>query len=89
VFASFGDTLGATIAYADDLFKRQGPIQLLSGHKAKGLEWGTVYHLDPWRIPSTYAESAEEVEQELNVRYVIETRAKERLYLVDRKGFRQ
>jgi DNA helicase-2/ATP-dependent DNA helicase PcrA len=88
VFASFGNTLGAAIAYAEHLFKSQGPVQLLSGHKAKGLEWGTVYHLDPWRIPSTYAESTEEIEQELNVRYVIETRAKERLYLVNREDFR-
>lgn len=87
VFASCGPHLGAAIAYAVDLFKQQGSIQLLSGHKAKGLEWDTVYHLDPWRIPSTYAETAEEVEQELNLRYVIETRAKKELILVDQKEF--
>lgn len=87
VFANFGDTLSAAIAYAEGLFKSSGPIQLLSGHKAKGLEWGTVYHLDPWRIPSSYAESEEEREQELNVRYVIETRAKENLYLCTVEGF--
>jgi len=88
VFTTFGPTLGSAIAHAEHIFKSQGPVQLLSGHKAKGLEWGTVYHLDPWRIPSSYAESPEEIEQELNVRYVIETRAKERLFLVNREDFR-
>lgn len=87
VFASFGRTLGEAIAYAENLFKVQGPIQLLSGHKAKGLEWDTVYHLDPWRIPSAFAYSDEDLEQEENVRYVIETRAKDTLYLVDMKSF--
>jgi hypothetical protein len=39
----------------------------------------------PLAYPFHLRRVAEEVEQELNVRYVIETRAKERLYLVDRK----
>lgn len=81
-------TLKEAILYAEDLFKRDGPIQLLSGHKAKGLEWETVLHLDPWRIPSPRArEGTEEYEQELNVRYVIETRFKEELFLVDMEGY--
>jgi|SRR5215469_1560820 len=87
VFAGFGPTLAAAIAYAEDMFRRSGPIQLLSGHKSKGLEWDVVYHLDAWRIPSTYAVSEEEQEQEQNIRYVIETRAKKALYLVDMKTF--
>jgi DNA helicase-2/ATP-dependent DNA helicase PcrA len=76
VFASFGPSLRAAIAYAEHLFAQSGPIQLLSGHKAKGLEWETVYHLDPWRIPSEWALTETEQEQELNVGYVITTRAK-------------
>ncbi len=87
VFANFGDTLNAATAYAEGLFRSTGPIQLLSGHKAKGLEWETVYHLDPWRIPSPFADSEEDREQELNVRYVIETRAKESLYLCNMEDF--
>src|SRR6516162_3360379 len=87
VFSSFGPTLGAAIAYAKDLFAQSGPIQLLSGHKAKGLEWETVYHLDPWRNPSAFAVTNEELEQEQNVRYVIETRAKESLYFMDTHWF--
>jgi len=75
VFSSFGQTLGQAISYAEHLFKQQGTIQLLTGHKAKGLEYDTVYHLDPWLIG--------EEEQELNLRYVIATRAKERLFEVN------
>lgn len=87
VFASSGETLGAAIRYAEHLFASKGPIQLLSGHKSKGLEWDTVYHLDPWRIPTQYAETPEEHEQELNIRYVIETRSKKELYLVEMEKF--
>ncbi len=83
MFAEQGSNLSAAIAYAERIFSSNGPIQLLSGHKAKGLEWDIVYHLDPWRIPSKYAASDEEKEQELNVRYVIETRLKKELLLVN------
>jgi len=82
VFANFGPTLGAAIAYCEHIFSTKGPIQLLSGHKSKGLEWDTVYHLDPQRIPSPWSKDGEDLEQELNVRYVIETRAKKELYFV-------
>lgn len=87
VFADFGPTLGAAIAYAEHLFAAKGPIQLLSGHKSKGLEWDTVYHLDPQRVPSPWAKSEEAIEQELNLKYVIETRFKDSLYLVTLDGF--
>lgn len=86
VFAGFGPTLGAAIAYCEHLFSTKGPIQLLSGHKAKGLEWDTTYHLDPHRIPSPWSKEGEALEQELNVRYVIETRAKNALYFVSLDG---
>lgn len=82
VFVGQGSCLRDGITYAEHLFQSQGPIQLLSGHKAKGLEWDVVYHLDPDRIPSPWAEGAEELEQERNIRYVIETRAKKELHLV-------
>lgn len=87
VFANFGPTLGAAIAYCEHIFSAKGPIQLLSGHKSKGLEWDTVYHLDPHRIPSPWAKEGEDLEQELNVRYVIETRPKKELYFVRLDGF--
>lgn len=87
VFAEHGATLSTAIAYAEHLFKSQGTIQLLSGHKSKGLEYDVVYHLDPHRIPSPWATSAEDLEQEANISYVITTRAKKELWLVTMEGF--
>lgn len=63
-------------------------VTLSSGHKSKGLEWDNVIHLDPWRIPSKWAETDEELQQEDNLRYVIETRAKLRLILADLEDFK-
>lgn len=87
VFASFGATLSEAIAYAEHLFASAGPIQLMSGHKSKGLEFDTVYHLDSWRIPSSYATSPDSIEQEHNIEYVINTRAKRELYFVNMEDF--
>ena len=68
--------------------KADGQIILSSGHKAKGLEWHTVLHLDPWRIPSRFAaRNPIAMEQELNLRYVIETRAKNTLILANLEQF--
>jgi len=83
IFAAQGPTLAAAIAYAEHLFKAQGPIQLLSGHKSKGLEWDTVYHLDSHLIPAIYAKTQEALQQEENIRYVINTRAKQSLRFVN------
>lgn len=83
VFIQYGQTLSEAIAYAEHLFSTTGPILLMSGHKSKGLEFDTVYHLDPWRIPSQYSTTREELEQESNVEYVITTRAKRNLFLVN------
>lgn len=73
-----------------ELFSRKGcQITLSSIHKAKGLEWEVVLFLDPWRIPSKWARVAaqkgdrRELEQELNLRYVAETRTKDLLLLAD------
>ena len=62
---------------------------LATGHKAKGLEWITVLHLDPWRVPSKYAKQAlaeghdAPMRQEKNLQYVIETRTQQKLVLAD------
>ncbi len=86
VFADAGPNLAAAIAYAEHLFKATGPIQLMSGHKSKGLEFPVVYHLDSWRIPGKFATSPEALEQEKNIAYVIATRAKEALYFINVDG---
>lgn len=75
VFASFGESLGQAVAYAEHLFKQQGSIKLMTGHKAKGLEFDVVYHLDPWLIGDS--------EQEQNLRYVITTRSARELYEIN------
>lgn len=71
VFAGFGASLAQAISYAEHLFAQKGSIRLLTGHKAKGLEFDTVYHLDPFLCQDT--------EQDKNLRYVISTRSKDRL----------
>lgn len=79
LFAQESKTLAEAIARAEFVLRQDGPLYLLTGHKSKGLEWETVYHLDPWLIKN-------DEEQELNLRYVIQTRAKEEFYEIDSVG---
>lgn len=61
------------------LFARENCRVLLSSiHRAKGLEWPTVLHLDPWRIPSKFARG-DALVQERNLQYVCETRTQHTL----------
>lgn len=78
----------------EKLFSRDtGIVTLSSIHKAKGLEWDAVLLLDPWLIPSKYAKQAaaagdmQQMEQEFNLRYVAETRAKHTLILANLEDF--
>jgi superfamily I DNA/RNA helicase len=78
----------------DDLFGRDvGRVTLSSIHRSKGLEWKTVVHLDPWRIPSKFAKKAaqagdkRQLQQEFNLRYVCETRAQATLILANMEQF--
>lgn len=77
IFADKGEDLGQAIAYAQKLFEQSGPLTLITGHKAKGLEWDKVYHLDPWLIKDQNGE------QEWNLRYVIQTRSLGEYYEVN------
>lgn len=79
VFARHGSTLGTAIAYAEHLFKQDGTIKLMTGHKAKGLEFDHVYHLDSHLCKRGRG-------QDSNVNYVIDTRAKESLTYIDSDG---
>jgi len=93
-FARDTRTRGEAIAYAEMIFKAEGPIQLMTGHKSKGGEWDVVFFLDSFLIPSKFAlRAAEEgdnrqLTQERNLKYVIETRAKQTLYYVNSDEFR-
>ena len=55
-------------------------IMLCTIHKSKGLEADIVYILDEFLIPSKFAKSKVQLEQERNLKYVARTRAKEELY---------
>ena len=63
--------------------ENNGGIKMCTIHKAKGLESKNVYFLDEYRdkklIPSKFAKTFEEVEQENNLLFVAITRAKEKL----------
>ena len=80
VFARQGPTLADAIAYAEDIMTRKGPIQLMTGHKAKGLEFDNVFILN-----RTLVNMGEE--QDRNLMYVMQTRAKERLMYVEGLGY--
>jgi superfamily I DNA/RNA helicase len=94
VFAEVGQTLDESIAYATRLFDMAGPIELMTGHKSKGLEFMRVFHLDPFLIPSKFAMrcaddgDTSKLEQEKNLRYVIETRSQDSLFLIDSEDYR-
>lgn len=83
-------TSGQVRATLTTMFSKESlSITLSTGHKAKGLEWPIVVHLDPWRVPSKFARRALQegnsipMEQDLNLRYVIETRSQNVLILAN------
>lgn len=81
------------ILYLEKIFDPDfaSKIILSTGHRSKGLEWPSVIHLNPWMLPSPYArKQAREgntipLDQDMNLRYVIETRAKSVLAMADLK----
>lgn len=76
VFVRHGKTLSGAIAYAEHIFKSSsGEIQFLSGHRAKGLEFNHVYHLN--------SSSIRPGGQEQNIHYVIDTRPRQRLTYIE------
>jgi superfamily I DNA/RNA helicase len=72
VFASWGSNTEQAVSYAEHIFKQQGTITLTTGHKAKGKEWDVVYFLDQHLLSKE--------DQDLNLRYVIQTRSKDTAY---------
>lgn len=65
-----------------DMLNQTGSRTLSTIHKAKGKEWPEVYFLEPGLIPNHYTVKTgipELIQQETNLRYVAETRAKEHL----------
>jgi DNA helicase-2/ATP-dependent DNA helicase PcrA len=79
VFAEQGDTLGDALAYINHLVNSSGPTKLLTVHKAKGLEADSVFILDAHLIGDD--------DQEPNLRYVAQTRAKNDLTYITSEGY--
>ena len=79
VFLSNADTLGGAIALAKNVFNAEGKVDLCSGHKSKGNEWDNVFFLDEDLLGDEG--------QELNLRYVIATRAKQRLTYINTNDY--
>jgi DNA helicase-2/ATP-dependent DNA helicase PcrA len=73
-------TLGDDILYLEHLLQRDGRIHLMTGHKSKGLEYDRVWFLD------SHLCNLDEG-QDKNIKYVIETRAKNQLAYVSRDTF--
>jgi superfamily I DNA/RNA helicase len=76
-------TLGLAIARAEHIMNASGPLQLMTGHKSKGLEFRDVFFLDEHLINRDRGG-----QQEDNLRYVICTRAKENLTYITSEGWR-
>lgn len=58
----------------------EGAIVLCTIHKSKGLQADVVYILNEFLIPSRFAKSEIQMKQEMNLKYVARTRAKEKLF---------
>ena len=81
-------TLAAFVAELDERAQAQHApavdgVTLASLHAAKGLEWDAVFIVGATdgMIPITYAETAEQVEEERRLLYVGVTRARERVLI--------
>jgi superfamily I DNA/RNA helicase len=81
VFFEQASSLGGAIAYAERLLTTAGGIKLMTGHKAKGLEWDNVYILDRHLVNLQRG-------QDRNLLYVMMTRSKQNLTYLTLEGFK-
>lgn len=70
--------------FADD--KREG-IMLSTIHKSKGLEFDNVFIVCDWMMPSKYAKTPTEKEQENNIQFVAYSRVKKTLNFIPKETF--
>lgn len=72
------------LALIDSLFAEGiGKVRLCTGHKSKGLEANVVHWLNRSQCPSKWARQEWQKEQERNICYVIATRAKMALHIIE------
>lgn len=81
IFLRQGKNLGEAIAYAERILAAAGPIKLMTGHKSKGLEFDNVFILDQSLIKDD--------QQDKNLRYVMQTRAKSTLTYITSDTFEE
>ena len=72
--------MGGAIELAKALESQSGRIKLMTGHKAKGLEFDIVFFLDPELCRT-------DRDQDANIKYVIQTRAKDKLIYVESDSY--
>jgi DNA helicase-2/ATP-dependent DNA helicase PcrA len=65
------------------IFNVESDIKICTIHKSKGLEADTVYILNESLIPSKFAKSKQQLEQEQNLKYVARTRAKKEMFFLN------
>jgi superfamily I DNA/RNA helicase len=78
IFLEEKDTLGGAIEYAEDILRSEGPIDLLTSHKAKGHEFTNVYIMEP--------KAFKDEGQDPNVRYVAITRTLDALTYIEKEN---
>jgi superfamily I DNA/RNA helicase len=81
-------TIEALIAEIEDLFtpKAEGMLTLSTVHRAKGQEWPRTFILNRDLMPSRFARTSEQLQQEQNIMYVAYTRAMEELHFITTDG---
>lgn len=67
------------ITLLGNICNSRGGVRLATIHKSKGLEAEHVFFLRPDLVPSKYATTQDAIRQEMNLRYVAITRAKQSL----------
>lgn len=77
--------VGDLLQEIQNIFKNddEDAIILCTIHKSKGLQADIVYILNENLIPSKFAKSEKQMKQEINLKYVARTRAKEELYYLN------
>jgi len=87
IIAESHNTLGEMLTYLKELENQTGAVQLMTGHKSKGLEFDTVFFLEP-ELLRDYDRKGVPT-QDPNIRYVIQTRAINNLVYVKLEGWRE
>jgi superfamily I DNA/RNA helicase len=79
VFLEAASDLGGAINYAQTIFRSKGRVHLMTGHKSKGHEFEEVFFLEE--------KALRDEGQDLNLRYVICTRAQKSLRYINVADF--